>query len=86
LLAGYSAVIPESCRHARALSSCCAKQGLEAQYEAQEVRHQAFLTFELVTVVRITDKELSKIESGTIAGSICRFLKSTLRSELLSSL
>jgi len=48
----------------QALSSYYAKQALEAQYWAQETRHQAFVTFELVRVVRITDKEISKIETA----------------------
>jgi hypothetical protein len=46
----------------QALSSYYAKQALEAQYWAQETRHRAFVTFELVSVVRITDKEISKTE------------------------
>jgi hypothetical protein len=65
----------------QALSSYYAKQALEAQYWAQETRHRAFVTFELVSVVRITDKEISKDRNGTIVGSICCFLKSTLCSE-----
>ncbi len=54
----------------QALSSYYAKQALEAQYWAQETRHRAFVTFELVSVVRITDKEISKIET---APSLVRF-------------
>jgi hypothetical protein len=62
-LAGYSPAILDGYGSEQALSSCCAKQALEAQYWAQETRHQAFVTFELVTVVRITDKKISKIET-----------------------
>jgi len=68
----------------QALSSYCAKPALEAQYQAQEPRHQAFVNFELVIVVRISDTENSKIEGGTIAVSICCFLQSALPFELAS--